>query len=161
MRCTAGEKLVVYRTKGYAVGRITQLLSHTQLALRSIVLTRPGESVSSSLGKLGGLSGLTVQGSLYAQRFAQVLAGLLANETTDSGTGSSTGSCGSNSFSSSSSSGDSDSGDSGSVSSTTDSLAECAVWAAASPAASEFVAPLASLGVEILQLAALNDIAYG
>jgi hypothetical protein len=143
----------VYRTKGYAVGRITQLLSHTQLALRSIVLTRPGESVSSSLGKLGGLTGLTVQGSLYAQRFAQVLAGLLATESSDSSSSDTSVSSSNNSSSSSISSSSSDS--------TSDSLAECAVWAAASPAASEFVAPLARLGVEILQLAALNDIAYG
>jgi hypothetical protein len=152
----------VYRTKGYAVGRITQLLSHTQLALRSIVLTRPGESVSSSLGKLGGLTGLTVQGSLYAQRFAQVLAGLLATESSDSSSSDTTVSSSSDSDSGNNTSNRSDSSISSSSSdSSSDSLAECAVWAAASPAASEFVAPLAGLGVEILQLAALNDIAYG
>ncbi|CAM9141720.1 unnamed protein product [Phaeothamnion confervicola] len=68
-----GEKLITFRARGYAIGRITQLLSNTQLALRPIILTRPGESLSTSQGRLGMDTSMTPQGGLYAKKFCETV----------------------------------------------------------------------------------------
>ncbi|CAM9724060.1 unnamed protein product [Chrysoparadoxa australica] len=69
-----GEKLVMFRTRGYAIGRIVELLSHTRLTLRPIILTRPGET-SGGL-ELGGNRGLSPFGSMYAEKFAETMVNL-------------------------------------------------------------------------------------
>ncbi len=69
------ERLVVYKCKGYALGRIMQLLNHLTLSLRCIILTRPGETYETSCGIMGSgkRSTLTPAGTLYADKFASAI----------------------------------------------------------------------------------------
>lgn len=131
----AGEKLMVYRAGGYAIGRVIQLLSHTQLELRGIILTRPGESTDSGLGRLGGTSGLTPHGQMYAMKFAEtvkmVALGLHKADPLEVDV--------------------------------TQDLSECdfMVWSAASRDVTEFVQPMKDMGMNVIQLSCLNDMSFG
>ncbi len=72
---TNRERLVVYQCKGYALGRIVQLLNHLTLTFRCIILTRPGDTYESARGIMGNgqRSTLNPAGTLYAEKFASAL----------------------------------------------------------------------------------------
>ncbi len=80
------ERLVVYKCKGYALGRMVQLLNHLTLSLRCIILTRPGETYETSCGIMGNgkRSTLTPAGTLYADKFANAIGHLsLTSDSAD------------------------------------------------------------------------------
>ncbi|CRK21233.1 6-phosphofructo-2-kinase PB17E12.14c like protein [Verticillium longisporum] len=61
-----GRKVIQHRLRGFLSGGISSYLTTFNLAARQIWLTRHGQSVDNSLGRLGGDSELTPQGQQYA-----------------------------------------------------------------------------------------------
>lgn len=100
-----------------------QLLSHTQLELRGIILTRPGENVSTSQGRMGNDSPLTLMGERYAEKFAASMKMIMEMQEFHG--------------------------------------RRPTIWSASSTSARQFCANLADLGLEIVQLPALNDLSFG
>ncbi len=72
---TNRERLVVYQCKGYALGRVVQLLNHLTLTFRCIILTRPGDTYESARGIMGNgkRSTLNPAGILYAEKIASAI----------------------------------------------------------------------------------------
>jgi broad specificity phosphatase PhoE/predicted kinase len=71
-----GQKVVLNRIQGYLPARLVPLLISMHVAPRPIYLSRHGESEFNVDGRIGGDSGLSGRGRLYAER----LAGLVRAE---------------------------------------------------------------------------------
>jgi 6-phosphofructo-2-kinase/fructose-2,6-biphosphatase 2 len=67
----AGERLVINRHCGNLQSRIGYWLLNIHITPRTIYLTRHGESEMNLLGKIGGNSGLSDNGQVYADKLAK------------------------------------------------------------------------------------------
>lgn len=62
---------IINRVRGYLPGRIAQFVMSLHTSKRAIYLSRHGQSEYNKLGKIGGDSGLTTDGDLYAKKLAE------------------------------------------------------------------------------------------
>ncbi|GFZ01579.1 fructose-2,6-bisphosphatase [Actinidia rufa] len=77
-------KCKVNNISGYLPGRIVFFLVNTHLTPRPILLTRHGESRDNVRGRIGGDSGLSDTGEIYAKKLANFVEKRLKNERTAS-----------------------------------------------------------------------------
>eukprot|EP01135_Chromosphaera_perkinsii_P007368 Nk52_evm16s805 gene=Nk52_evmTU16s805 len=68
-----GSKVISRNISGYLPGQVVSYLMNMHLKQRPIYLTRHGESMYNLEGRLGGNSGLSKRGSLYAQAFSKFI----------------------------------------------------------------------------------------
>ncbi|PSS09503.1 Fructose-2,6-bisphosphatase [Actinidia chinensis var. chinensis] len=79
-----GGQIQVNNISGYLPGRIVFFLVNTHLTPRPILLTRHGESRDNVRGRIGGDSGLSDTGEIYAKKLANFVEKRLKNERTAS-----------------------------------------------------------------------------
>jgi len=68
-----GEKVVVHKHEGYIQAKMAYYLMNIHVTKRTIYLTRHGESMLNLAGRIGGDSGLSERGKLYANRLAEYI----------------------------------------------------------------------------------------
>jgi len=69
----AGEKLIINRHEGNLQSRIVYWLMNIHITPRTIYLTRHGESMHNTVGKIGGDSDLSPKGAQYAQKLSEYI----------------------------------------------------------------------------------------
>eukprot|EP00090_Calanus_glacialis_P047292 TRINITY_DN9740_c0_g1_i1.p1 TRINITY_DN9740_c0_g1~~TRINITY_DN9740_c0_g1_i1.p1 ORF type:complete len:496 (+),score=111.89 TRINITY_DN9740_c0_g1_i1:228-1715(+) len=69
----AGEKLIINRHEGNLQSRIVYWLMNIHITPRTIYLTRHGESMNNTVGKIGGDPDLSPKGSQYAAKLSEFI----------------------------------------------------------------------------------------